>query len=127
MGTNVSVYEVRVQIKGQPFEYYSKYGKRISHEIEKIFHFERNRPKQAIEAGRKYGKVINCRKVKYSDVLGNIESIKLEPQPSIYGQGNPYNNAIAMGDMIWKKRNIRRSKAQQKDRQFLEKPEKGID
>jgi hypothetical protein len=123
MGMNINVYEVRVQIKGQPFEYYSRFGKRISNDIEKIFHFERNKPEQAIEEGRRYGKVINCRKVKYSDVLGEIEGMKLNPQPSIYAQGNPYKSAIAMSDMIWEKRNIRRLNAQQKDRNYKKKLE----
>lgn len=103
------LYEVRVEVSGSDYEYYSRFGKRICHSIVKMFHFEKNKPEQAIESGQKYGRVISCRKANRDRILGNAECTKLEPQPNLYEMGNPYQTAIHMDDMIWKKRNLRRA------------------
>lgn len=100
-------FEVKVKVKGIPFEYYSRYGKYISHEVIKMFHFQRRTQEQAIEEGKRYGDVISCCKVKAEDSLKSIEALELN-QDTVYDQGNPYQSAMAMDSMIWKKRNKRR-------------------
>jgi hypothetical protein len=100
-----TTFEVRVRVKSEPFEYYSRFGKRISHEVVKMFHFDRNKPEQAIEAGQRYGEVISCCKVKSEEIIGNIENMKLD-QPTLYDKPR---NAMLLDEQIWRKRNNRRA------------------
>ena len=53
----------------------------------------------------KHGRVLSARKVDVSDMLANIEHFPLLPEP--YQSGNPYPNAVAMDEFIWKKKEKR--------------------
>ena len=119
MSTNTTTYEVRVKVRGAPIEYYARYGRVIYKDIIKMLHFNVRTPKQATDRACKYGEVLSCRKVDKDSMIGNIEKIQLEPQ-DVYAMGNPYNNALAMDEMIWNKRNNRRNNLH-KDKK--EKPE----
>jgi predicted HTH domain antitoxin len=109
MSSTLTYFEVEVMVRGIPYEYYSRFGKRIGHDIVKMFHFERRTPEQAVEAGKRYGEVLTCRKADREKILGSVDGMSIDPIPTIYDNGNPYKNAMAMDDMIWKKRNIRRA------------------
>lgn len=103
--SNVSrIFEVRVNIKGtKETEYYSSFlGKWVKNEIIKMFHLEAKSTKQAMKKAEKYGRPISARKTNMEKIQWNIEHLKLD-QPLL----NPYSNAIAMDEMIWKKKNNR--------------------
>ena len=106
MSENVPTFEVRVEVEiGQaeykPICYYGK-GEWAKTKILKMFHFARRTPEQAIKAGRKRGKVVSCRKLDMEKLRGNIENLHLD-QESVYDLGNPYSNAVTMGEMPWRK------------------------
>ncbi len=72
----------------------------------RTFHIEARTPEQASDKAEKYGRPISVRKIARSKIFGNIEQLDLKPPP--YQEGNPYETAIAMDEMIWQKRNNRR-------------------
>ncbi len=110
MSANISTFAVKVKIKSEPYEYYARFGKRISHEIIKMFHFERRSPQQAIQAGRRYGEVVSCEKVnidEVKDALYSIEDMQLDYQSDVYVKGDSNKN-MTTDEMVWRKRNLRR-------------------
>jgi hypothetical protein len=119
MNTTITTFELRVRVRGVPYEYYARFAKRISHDVVKMFHVQRRTPEQAVEVGRKYGEVLTCRKVNRDKVLGSAENIRLEPQ-NIYVPEVQYNSALAMDEMIWKKRNIRRNNIQRDKKDIVD-------
>jgi len=82
----------------------------------KMFHIEARDHDQAFERGKKYGRPLSVRKFQHERVAGDIEHLKLDQKP--YGSGNIFQNAMAMDDMIWKKKGKRneRIEANKKDR-----------
>lgn len=114
--TTFGTYQVRVEVRGETYEYYARYGKRISHTVIKMFHFDRRTPQQAIDEGAKHGKVISCCKVDYEVIAGNPENTQID-QHTIYDR--PLN-AVTLDEQIWKKRNIRRANLQ-KDKVDIDK------
>jgi hypothetical protein len=74
-----------------------------------MLHYNRNTPKQAMEAGSWHGRVVFCRKVSRDKVLaiGAIEHMKLDARP-VQVKSSPYRSAIAMDEMIGQKRKLRR-------------------
>jgi hypothetical protein len=74
----------------------------------KMFHIEARTRQQAIDKVRKHkGKILSCRHVDVSPALHSIEKIQLD-NFNIYDAVNPYKNAIAMDEMIMRKRTKRR-------------------
>ena len=75
-----------------------------------MLHYNRNTPKQAMDAGSCHGRVIFCRKVKRDKVLaiGSIEHMRLTPSITQV-KSRPYKSAIAMDEFIGQKRNLRRA------------------
>ena len=69
-----------------------------------MFHIEANTPSQAGTRAEKYGRPLSVRKVDVEKMGGNIEKLLM---PEVYGESNPYPNAIAMDEMIWRKKNKR--------------------
>ena len=116
MSENLTTFEVIVEVeRGNHYGYHPVYkgsnakkGAFIKDTILKMFHFDRRTPRQAINAGMKHGKVLHCRKADAQAMLGNPEKIVLD-QTIAFGVNNPYKNAIAMDEMIWQKRNKRRT------------------
>ena len=106
MSANVTTFEVRVRVKGQPLAYHDYHGEYKYNKILKMLHIVRRTSNQAIVAARKYGEVVSCRKVDIGAMVGNIEHIKLD-QATVYDSGNPYKTAVAMDEMVWNKRNKR--------------------
>lgn len=94
-------------------------GVTIRNFIIKMFHIEAPTQKKAIHKSEKHGGVfVSCRKVKVEKIVDNIENLELNPQPSVYGMGNPYKSAVAMDGMIWQKRNLRRNNMQKDKRNY---------
>jgi len=68
-----------------------------------MFHIDARTPELAKKhARRKYGEPISCRKMDALSSLASIENLKLEQSP-FYGVGSPYQNAVAMDEMVWQK------------------------
>ena len=108
MGANLTTFEVRVRITGGlPIRYLDNYGQNQYPKEIKMFHVEARTSKQAINIKKKLGEIVSCRKTQVDRIVGNIESLPLN-QDTMYSLGNPYEDAVAMNDMIWKKRNKRR-------------------
>ena len=76
--------------------------------IVKMFSFDNCTKEQAINKGKKHGKVKSCRKVDAYESLLSIEKMELEPMPTVYDQGNQYVNPIAMSEFVWQKKGARR-------------------
>ena len=106
MSANISTFEVRIRTKGQLLAYHDYHGEYKYSKMLKMLHIVRRTAAQAIAVAKKHGEVVSCRKVDIVAMVGNIENIKLE-QSTVYEAGNPYKSALAMDDMVWKKRNKR--------------------
>jgi hypothetical protein len=103
MGASLPTFEVRVKVKSGSKRYQSFLGTYVQDEMTRMFHKEARSGEQAMQKCEKYGRPVSARKVDRENIQGHIENLKLD-QP----QENPYENAIAMDEMIWRKRNIRR-------------------
>lgn len=119
MSINATVFEVRVEIKGDspirwhPWKDGAEYDKLL-----KTLHIRRRTPKQAKCEASKYGKVLSCRKLDVAIIAGDIEKLPLDNHK--YVNVNPYSNAVAMDELIWKKRKTRRKNIQ-KDKSPIDK------
>lgn len=71
-------------------------------------HVEARDHRQARVKGKKYGHVVSVRRTHPERLFGDIEKLDLKQRPLVeYVQDSPYTTAIAMGEMIWQKRNKR--------------------
>lgn len=101
----MQTFEVRVLVKKKGTRHFSSHvGKWLEFTITKMFHIEAKTPAQAGARAQKYGRPISVRKVDVDRMRGNMEKLLL---PDVYGANNPYPNAIAMDEMIWKKKRKR--------------------
>ncbi len=108
MSTNVSTFEVRVRQKGVvPIKILNWDEGRKFKKVLKMFHIERRTRRQAIEEAERYGDVVSCRKVDASRDIGSIENLTIDNEKYIPVNVNLYTSAIAMDEMVWKKRNKR--------------------
>lgn len=105
-------FEVRVEVKNPGSERYEVVpylkGMFVTDKIIKMFHIPARTHKQAAKKGKKYGRIISVRKAQIDKMLGNPENINLQEPLGVYSQGNPYKDALAMDEMIWKKQNKKR-------------------
>ena len=88
MTMRAAIFEVRVKVD------------RGDSSIVKMFHFTCRTAEQAAKLAAKRGRCLSVRK-NQSAMFNGIEKIDLTP--TIYEHGNPYPNAMAMGEMPWKK------------------------
>lgn len=108
-----SVFEVKVLVKGdKPIRHLPwKDCEEQFRKVLKMLHIERRTLGQAIKVGEKHGKVVSCRKVSASSIIEReaayMESLPLDNH--IYMPSNLYSNAVAMDEMIWKKRPRRKN------------------
>ena len=95
----MNMYEVQVKVRcsPKPKGYNSSMGIFVYEELIKMFHKEARTPQQALDKCKKYGRPISVQKADISDMVDDIEKILDNPR-------NPYPNAIAMGEMIWKRK-----------------------
>jgi hypothetical protein len=133
MSQHTETYEVEVEVflGGKHYGYYpvhsedakskAEKGVYIKDKLVKMFHFENCSYSQAIEKGKKHGKVKSCQKVDAYESLRSIEHIELN-QETVYDRGNPYPNAMAMGEMLWNKKIDRRNNLinQKKDKEPID-------
>jgi hypothetical protein len=78
----------------------------------KMYQIDARTREQAIKKARKHkGEILSCRKVDATPGLKSIEKLPLD-NFTIFDAQNPYPNAVAMDEMIWKKRNKRRDNMQ---------------
>lgn len=82
------------------------------HEEFATYHFEKRHPQQAIDEGKRYGKVVHVRKAHFDQVQNKIEQLVLDQTLTV---DSPYTSAINMDEFIWKKRQ-KRIKNAQKDK-----------
>ena len=109
MSSNSMVFEVRVAVPKPKAKYYSgKNRESIKETIVKCLHIEARQPHDAFERARKYGRPLSVRKLDKEKLFGNIEKLELRQPLPIYAENTPYDNAVAMDEMIWRKRNERR-------------------
>jgi len=124
MRTNQCVYEVVVNVKKNGAGHYSSFlGMFVKKEMKRMFHITARTPEQASKKAEKYGRPLSVRKADVAKMYGDITKLRLDQKPlaGVYQFGNPYDSAIAMGEMIWKKKKRgKRIKNREKDK-------KGID
>lgn len=116
MTSHIIKFDVVVLTKDNPDKvkpYYSGFGigDYRNWEERKMKHIDARTHEQAKKKAEKYGRVLSVRKHISTRSYGKIENIKLdqEPLPLIVPQ---FSKAIAMDEMIWKKRNVRRNNMQ---------------
>ena len=107
----IQKYEVEVLVKDNPDRvkpHYSSFqGLYRNWEERKMKHVDARTPAQAANKARKYGKVLSVRKHVSSRRFEKIEHIDIErTQPELVKP--TFSQAIALDEMIWKKRNVRR-------------------
>ena len=105
MRNNQQTFEVRVLVKKTGSKHFSQHiGKYLYETMTRMFHIEARTANQAGARAEKYGRPLSVRKVDVERMSGNIEKLLL---PEVYGANNPYSNAIAMDELIWKKKSKR--------------------
>jgi hypothetical protein len=111
----MQTFEVEVEVKKKGSRHFSSHiGMYIDYGQVRMFHIDARTQDQASDiAERKYGHVRGIHKVDKDKMRGNPQRFLLP-----YGANNPYPNAIAMDEMIWKKKEQRaeRLENQKKDK-----------
>jgi hypothetical protein len=127
MSSNLATFEVEVEVVygNKHYGYYTinsdtarknmepKKGVFIKDAIVKMLQFENCTRERAISLGKKHGKVKSCRKIDanditYNEVNGIIERLNIS-QKTVYDRGNQYASPIAMNEMIWNKKSMRKN------------------
>lgn len=107
---NIHTYEVRVVVKQNGSRHYSSHiGMYIENTVTKMFHKDARTGDQAMQKCEKYGRPIGYHKVDVEKMGFNVENMLLQ-EP--YGADNPYPNAIAMDELIWRKKGKRNERIQ---------------
>ncbi len=73
----------------------------------RMYHIDARTHKQALSKAKKYGRPKSANKVDATRFLSSIETLDLESVTVEPVLGNPYENALAMDEFIWQKRNVR--------------------
>lgn len=102
MGNNIQTFEVRVEVERKGSMHFSSHvSAYITNKITKMFHIDARTQEQARRKAEKHGRPISVRKADIGKMSFNIETM-LQRQP--YGVSSPYLNAVAMDEMIWRKK-----------------------
>jgi hypothetical protein len=112
----VTTFEIRMRTHGNIIRHLN-WDNGVQYKKEtKMYQIDARTREQAIKKARKHkGEIVSCRKVDATMSLESIEKLPLD-NFNIFDAQNPYPNAIAMDEMIWKKRTTRR-KNMQKDKE----------
>jgi predicted aconitase len=113
MSVSITTYEAWV--KSNRFWVHTKQGK---HPMVRMYHIDARTNEQAREKAKKYGEPIRVQKAKTEDMFGEFELLPL--RNDVYQNGNPYDSAVALDEMIWLKRNKRRNNMY-KDKESIDK------
>lgn len=85
MSSVARVFEVKVRVDGDIRSY----------------HYQAKSHEQAVTKAQKRGRILGVRKVSPSDIIGNIESIKLDQKPlGLYIGGGLYENDINLDEIL---------------------------
>jgi hypothetical protein len=121
----MTTFEVRVEVERKGSERYreiSWFGNihirkpfymYVGNKVTKMFHKDARTPEQAMKKCEKYGRPLSVRKADVSRMDGNMENLPLLQE--LYQPDNPYKNAVAMDELIWRKR-VKRLDNRKKDR-----------
>jgi len=125
MSAHVTTFEVRVEVgkrgteRCRPISYCGSERTKskslwvfVADKIVKMFHIEARTSEQARRKAKKYGRPISVRKADIASMVGCSENLSLELPPI-------YDNAVAMDEMIWLKRN-NRIKNRTKDKETID-------
>ena len=119
MGRPLETFEVRVEVIRNNSKHYEIVpylkGMWVFDKIIKMFHVDAKDGKTAMRICEKHGRPLTSRKVKDRD--GAIEHLQLFQEHIEI----PYENAIAMDDMIWRKKKKRAERINN-----LQKDKKGV-
>jgi len=95
----MKTFEVKVEVQQKGSMHFSSHvGMYIENKIVKMFHKDAKTGKKAMQKCEKYGRPLSARKVDTDKMMGG-GLLQIET----YMANNPYPNAIAMDEMIWKK------------------------
>ncbi|MCJ7655161.1 MAG: hypothetical protein MUO97_07700 [Dehalococcoidia bacterium] len=113
MTAHLTMYEVRVEVEKQGSQRHREISFfrnmrvekkllyiNVGDKVVKMFHQDARTPEQASKKCEKYGRVISVRKADVGKMNGNLANLRLEQLPIL-------TNAIAMDEMIWRRRNNR--------------------
>ncbi len=106
MSSDIQTFEVRVKVKRRGSRHFSSHaGMYIDQAVIKMFHIEARSHEQASQRCEKHGRPISVRKVD----VGRIRPISSLVLPVVE---NPYPDAVAMDEMIWKRKTRRSDRIQ---------------
>lgn len=104
MGNDVQTFEVRVEVRQKGSRHFSSHvGRFIENTMTKMFHIDARTRKQALQKAEKHGRPISARKA-------DVERMSLSVERMPLGASNPYPNAIAMDEFIWKRKGKRQER-----------------
>lgn len=112
MGNNIQTFEVRVVVAKKGSMHYSPHvDMYIEDKATQMYHIDARTPEQAKRKAEKHGRPLSCRKVD-KDKIASIGMI----MPRIYGVNNPYPDAVAMDEMIWKRKGKRAERIEDREK-----------
>ena len=114
MNSTLTTFEVRVEVKQGSKHYQPFLGMYVQNKTVKMFHKDARTREQAIQKCEKYGRPLSARKLDVEKIDGSMVNLNLEEIMI-----NPWENALAMDEMIWRKRNVR-IQSRQKDKPTLD-------
>lgn len=116
MSNNIQTFEVQVRVKRKGSRRFSpRMGMYVDDSDIRMFHIEAGKPKQAKRKAEKHGRVLSCRKVSASQVIERMAVIT-EAQLVGIQMTNPYLDAVAMDELIWKRKNKRAERIRNRGR-----------
>jgi len=112
MGNLTQTFEAKVEVKKKGSRHFSSLvGMYIENKITKMFHVDARTPEQAMRKVEKYGRLLSVRKVDTEKMRGNIEMCLMRDKVE-----NPYPNAVAMDEFVWKRKGKRDERIESRER-----------
>ena len=105
MGNNVNVqtFEVKVEVSIKGSTHFSSHvGQFIENKVTKMFHIDARTSEQAMQKAEKHGRPISAHKPNLDRMRGNMETMMERLKLT-----NPYPDAVAMDEFIWRKKDKR--------------------
>lgn len=102
MSVKLTTYEVDVEVRRGNKHYQPFLGIYVHEKTVKMFHKDARTPEQAMQKCEKYGRPLRVRKMDVQKIDGDIGRLNLEEMIA-----NPYEDAVAMDEMVWRKRKDR--------------------
>lgn len=108
------MYEVRVEVAQKGSRHFSSHVSMFIYDkIIKMFHISARTPEQAKLKAEKKGRCLSVRKANAEKMGFNVEGLLLrEP----FAAHNPYPDAIAMDEQVWRKKSKRATRLESKEK-----------